>query len=59
MKVIEISDSYACDQYFKSIVVKVLKADRADKARYSPSGSQSRGHTRVAEGSQISVDNMS
>jgi hypothetical protein len=47
------------NRYSKSKVVKVLRAGRVGGTRYSPSGSRSRDHTRVAEGSQVSVDNMS
>jgi hypothetical protein len=57
--VIAISNSYVCDRYSKCIVVKVLGTDRAGGSGYSSSGSRSRDHTRVAEGSQVSVDNMS
>jgi hypothetical protein len=42
--VIKVFNSYMYNQYSKSIVVKVLRADQVGRTGYSPLGSQSRGH---------------
>jgi hypothetical protein len=57
--VIRISNLYIYNQYSKSIIVKVLRADQAGGTSTILQVAGAGVTYRVAEGSQVSVDNMS